>query len=131
MLGIDTNLLVRLIVADDEEQADRAQRVLESRCSEEEPGFVNAVVLAEFSWVLAKSYGYDRESIAVAIESLLSAKALEVQFPVEAWEAAKACRGSMVGFADFYLAAINRAQGCDTTLTFDRKAAVTEGFEGI
>ncbi len=34
MIGLDTNVLIRYIVHDDEAQADAATRLIESRCTE-------------------------------------------------------------------------------------------------
>ena len=66
MIGLDTNILVRLVVADDPAQTAR------TRCTPEAPGFINCIVLAEFVWVLASVYDYRRPQIASALEALLA-----------------------------------------------------------
>ena len=55
MIAVDTNIIIRLIVADDEAQVARAL-ALASR----EPLFVSFTVLIETEWVLRSRYGYDR-----------------------------------------------------------------------
>lgn len=72
MIGLDTNILVRLLVADDPDQTARAQRFIAARCTRESPGFINCIVLAELVWVLARAYGYSRASIANVVEDILS-----------------------------------------------------------
>ena len=72
MIGLDTNILVRLVVADDPAQTARAQRFVETRCTPEAPGFINCIVLVEFVWVLASVYDYQRSQIASALEALLA-----------------------------------------------------------
>lgn len=72
MIGLDTNILVRLLVADDPDQTARAQRFVAARCTRETPGFINCIVLAELIWVLARVYDYSRATIADVVESLLS-----------------------------------------------------------
>jgi predicted nucleic-acid-binding protein len=46
MIGIDTNVLIRYITQDDEEQAAIASKWIES-CSAEAPGWVSVIVLCE------------------------------------------------------------------------------------
>ena len=45
MIGLDTNVLVRYLVEDDPAQASKAAHIIETRCTEDSPGFVNRVVL--------------------------------------------------------------------------------------
>ena len=68
MIGIDTNVLVRVIVADDPGQAALAHDFIRDRCTPDDPGFVSNIVLAELAWILAQRYGYSRIEIADAIE---------------------------------------------------------------
>ena len=71
MIGLDTNLVVRFLVQDDEAQAALASEVFAS-LSADHPGFIGSVVLAETSWVLAKAYKASREDIAGAIEGAIA-----------------------------------------------------------
>ena len=43
MIGLDTNVLIRYIVQDDEQQAPLATDVIENQCSIENPAFINEV----------------------------------------------------------------------------------------
>ena len=52
MIGLDTNVLLRLCDEDDLAQRNRARA--SSTPQADEPCFVNAVVLAEFAWTLAR-----------------------------------------------------------------------------
>ena len=52
MIGLDTNVLLRLFVEDDPAQSDRARRFVDAAAADE-PCIVNPVVLAEFAWTLA------------------------------------------------------------------------------
>ena len=47
MIGLDSNVLVRLRVGDDPGQSERGRRFVDQRCTPESPGFINCVVLAE------------------------------------------------------------------------------------
>jgi predicted nucleic-acid-binding protein len=131
MIGLDTNLLVRHLVADDPAQAQRAERFLAERCSAAEPGFVNRIVLCELAWTLDRTYGYARADIAHLIEQLLLARELQVEDRDEARAAVRAYRGGKLGFADALIAESNRVHGCEATATFDRKAAKAAGFIAV
>ena len=67
MIGLDTNVLVRYIMQDDERQSLMASRLMESLTSEE-PGFVSVVSVIELGWVLGGAYGLDRQQLAQAFE---------------------------------------------------------------
>ena len=55
MLGIDTNVVVRLVISDDAEQTRRARKLVEQALSDDEPVLVSLPVRLESEWVLRKS----------------------------------------------------------------------------
>jgi predicted nucleic-acid-binding protein len=72
MIGIDTNVIVRLLVADDEKQTDAASRYLKQHCSSDDPALLSDIVLVECAWVLEDVYEYSRAQIGDAIDGLLA-----------------------------------------------------------
>jgi predicted nucleic-acid-binding protein len=128
MIGFDTNVLVRLIVSDDPEQTVKVRRYIEDNCSDLVPGFISNVVLAETVWVLESTYGLNRSDIARALENILAATRFVVQDLAQVQAALDTFKKTSIGFTDLLILSINRANGCDTTATFDRKAAKLEGF---
>ncbi len=128
MIGLDTNVIVRLLVQDDAAQLRRVQKAVEKECSKDNPGLINSIVLVETVWVLDRAYGYGREDIVHAVETLLQIKEFKIQCQDEAWEALKHYRSGNADFADCYLAAINHNLGCTDTLTLDKKAARMASF---
>lgn len=128
MTGLDTNVILRFLIDDDPVQSKMARNVF-AQFREEEPGFVSLVVLAELSWVLTKSYGFDRNGVADIIEDLLSStqliveKANIVHLALDVFQA-----GKEVGFADALIAEVCRDAGASRTLTFDRGAATERGM---
>ena len=72
MIGVDTNVIVRLLVADDEKQADEAARYLKTHCSSDDPALLSDIVLVECAWVLEDVYEYSRTQIGEAIDGLLA-----------------------------------------------------------
>ncbi len=128
MIGLDTNVLVRYLVEDDPVQASKAAHIIETRCTEDSPGFVNRVVLCELVWVLESAYDYPRATVAATLESLLRAAELEVDAADAAWPALTAYRAKGVDFSDAFIGRLNRNAGCDGTASFDKAAAGLDDF---
>lgn len=128
MIGLDTNILVRLLVADDPAQTARAKHFVDNRCTRESPGFINCVVLAELVWVLARSHEYRRSDIAGAVESLLAGDDRVVEHHDAVQAGLEDYKSGRADFIDAIIVRINRARGCEATATFDRKAAKLTGF---
>jgi predicted nucleic-acid-binding protein len=63
VIAVDTNVVVRLIVADDAVQGQRAARLF-AQASEI---FVAGTVLLETAWVLQSAYGFPRDQVAEAL----------------------------------------------------------------
>lgn len=123
MIGLDTNVLVRILTRDDPRQAAVARRYLRANVSAAEPAFVNRVVLVEIVWVLESAYEeYGRSEIAAVIEGILETAEFLVEDAVEMREALARYRAG-TDFADATLAATNAARGCAMTATFDRAAS--------
>jgi predicted nucleic-acid-binding protein len=131
VIGLDTNVLLRLIVLDDAGQQARADAALHQRCTPDNPGFINVIVLCELVWVLESRYGYSRPDIAGAVEALAAMDEILVDAAPLVAIALHRFRTSRVGFADCLLGVANRAAGCDTTLTFDRDAAALPEFTAL
>lgn len=128
MIGLDTNVIVRFLVQDDEVQSPLAARLF-SRLSRDNPGFVSLVVLAEVSWVLARAYKASRAELSTAIEGLLRSAELKIENAEAAWRALGVYQASKSAeFADALIAEIAALEGVTQTLTFDRRAAGEAGM---
>lgn len=122
MIGLDTNVLIRLLTGDDAGQRVRARAFIERRCSPGNPAFVNRIVVIETVWVLESVYAYTRKEISAAIDALLRTVDIAIE-GAEFVRAALAMYRRGADFADAMIAATNIARGCTQTATFDRKAA--------
>lgn len=131
MIGLDTNVLLRLLLRDDEAQAAAALRFVEGACSAEAPCLINRIVLIEAAWVLASGYGYGREQVAAILDAVLRTEVFAVENAAEAWAALKDYRGGNADFADCLIGRTNRALGAETTASFDRKAQALDGFVAV
>lgn len=128
MIALDTNVLVRYIVQDDPVQAAAASRLIESRCTNEEPGLVATIVLCELAWVLGRGYGYSRAQVAAVVRAVLAAEELEAEAPDLVWRAVRLFGEGKADLADYLIGAANRERGAVSTFTFDRAAAESELF---
>ncbi|MGA3054937.1 MAG: type II toxin-antitoxin system VapC family toxin [Candidatus Korobacteraceae bacterium] len=129
MIGPDTNILVRYFAQDDPVQSHKATVVMEQHLTEQTPGFVSVVALAETTWVLERVYRLRKQEIAIVIERILGADALLVEHEAEVATALTAVWEGRGSFADALIAALNAKAGCSRTVTFDRKALRLPGFE--
>lgn len=121
MIGLDTNVLVRYLTLDDEEQAARASRLVESRCTRQTPGWIALVVLCELVWILRGAYRYEKQLVVEVLDRLLQTTELRVEDHELAQQALKAWRKGTADFADYVILYGNAERGCDATWSFDRK----------
>ena len=129
MIGLDTNVLVRHLVQDDPGQSRKATQAITKRCTRDDPGFINRVVLCELVWVLESAYGYPKDTIVDVLEKLLRTSQLKVEDAQSAWTAFRMYQKGKADYADCLLGATNRIAGCDSTVTFDHAASKLEGFQ--
>ncbi len=126
MIGLDTNVLIRYLTQDDDEQTPRATEFVEA-LDEQDQAFVALVVLVEVHWVLRAAFGVSADEAASIVERLLAASWLVVQ---EADLVRRAVGRVQTGvdFADAVIAELGTAAGCTTTVTFDRRAVRHPGM---
>jgi predicted nucleic-acid-binding protein len=127
MTGLDTNILVRFITQDDCVQTRRADEII-AGLTEEAPGFVSVVAMAELAWVLERTYAYSNREIASTIETMLQIDVLQIECEQQVLIAMVALQRGRGSFADALIGALASKAGCGTTLTFDRKASRLSGF---
>ncbi|WP_055046169.1 PIN domain-containing protein [Devosia sp. A16] len=120
MIGVDTNVIVRLLVPD-EPQRMLAEAFFSTR-SAADPAFVSLVVVVELAWVLNRHYGYDFQKVRQAVQWLLDSDDFVVEHRdrVE-WAVANYTR-SKLDLPDLLIASAGEEAGV-TTATFDRDAA--------
>ena len=93
MIGIDTNILLRLWLNDDPAQNKRIDALLASHGSEPGSLLVTDVVLVEAIWTLKSAFAQDKAAQLMAVRSLLE---------------------------DCLVVAKHAHRGCAFTATFDR-----------
>jgi predicted nucleic-acid-binding protein len=129
MIGLDANILVRHLAQDDPIQSPKATELIERQLTEDNPGFVSVVAMAETAWVLQRAYGLADRDVAAAIERVLQADVIMVEKEQEVFTAMIALKLGRGSFADALIGALGARAGCSRTLTFDRKALRLAGLE--
>ena len=128
MLGIDTNVLVRFLVRDDQTQFEKARKLLKREVSSGRRVFINQLVLLEAEWVLRSRYGLPKTQMLETISGLLDAPDIQLEDEPAVEEALFIWRDANADFADCLIGARNRRLGCKATATFDTKALKLPGF---
>jgi predicted nucleic-acid-binding protein len=131
VLGIDTNVLVRLLISDDAGQTRRARKLIEQAVDLGEPVLVSLPVLMETEWVLRSRYGMPRDVILRMFRKALETHELSFEDEPAVEEALFHWKDSACGFADCLIVAHNRQLGCRATATFDDKAARLRGTQPV
>ena len=131
MIGLDTNVLVRLLTADEPIQLRSASRLLAAHDGEPGAFFVNDMVLVELVWVLARAYGFERNDTLSALRSLLDNDAFAFVDRDRLVHAVDLCARESRDFADAMIALTNAAAGCVSTASFDKAMRGLPGVEVI
>ena len=128
MIALDTNVLVRYLVADDPKQS-KAARGLMHELSAGNPGFICREVMVELVWVLERSYDFSNEVISTTLVELLATEGIVVETADDVALAVLNYRRGGADFSDMMIAAASRRAGAQSLYTFDRRAARLDGVE--
>ncbi len=127
MIGLDTNILVRLLTRDDEAQAEQARTFLNMKAAEDGAFFVSDIVLAELVWTLDRSYHYTRHEIGKTIMALADNATLGFESREVLRHAQMLFADSKAGFADCMIVAKAMTAGCDSVASFDKTMLALPG----
>jgi len=129
MPGLDTNVLVRWLVEDDEKQTARALRLFESARAGQTTLFVPSSVALELEWVLRSRYQFDKATVLGTFHALLETQELEFQDEAALEQALHLYRQGTAEFADCLHTGMCSLALRTPLLTFDDKAARLRGAE--
>ncbi|MBT9100476.1 PIN domain-containing protein [Methylovulum psychrotolerans] len=129
MIALDTNIWIRYIAQDDEEQAQLATDLIENQCSAGNPAFINEITLCEIVWVLKRAYRYDKKIILTVLKQLLNGNEVFISSYPEAWAAYYDYETGNADFSDYFIAQLNKKYGCPITFSFDKKACQHSNFK--
>ena len=123
MIAVDTNVLVRFLVRDDEKQAEIVRRRFKQAETKRERLKIPLLVVLETIWVLESAYDKARLEIIDALQDVR-------EMPLFEFEDDQVIAGllddgpkSKADLADILIAHAALATGCDSVITFDKGAA--------
>lgn len=129
MKAIDTKVLVRFLVNDDEAQARTVMSRFRTAEIQRDAFFVPLLVVLETIWVLESAYGISRDEILATLDDLLLMAILEFEHRQTLQAMLSRAATNRADLSDLLIAEVARHAGCESILTFDRKAARNELFE--
>lgn len=121
-IGIDTNILLRMVLNDDADQRAKAL-AFGAGLNEQNQGCVSLIVLIEFAWSLSSRYQQPKQQVLATIHRLLNVKSLMFEDFDAIVRALERSNSAQVDFADALIAEHNLQLGCSHTVTFDQGAA--------
>lgn len=129
MPALDTNVLIRYVVRDDNAQFLAARRLINRCVAEGVPLFVPVTVVLEVEWVLRSSFGYGKDDVLNLLSSLFAAAELSLESERALEVALHLYRKGSADFADCLHVALAAQAGEEPLWTFDKKAAKVPGAE--
>lgn len=129
MPALDTNILVRYVVRDDEAQLGAARRLIRNCVSQGQTLFVPVTVALELEWVLRSNFEFSKGEAIGVLSNLFSAAELTFESERALEVALHLYRESSADFADCVHIAL-AAQARELPLwTFDRRAGRVDGAQ--
>ena len=129
MKAIDTNILIRFLTGDDERQAKKVYSIFKRAESEKKQLFVPLLVVLEMIWVLESVYEVSRIKILDSISDLLLMPVLKFGHHSALQQLVHSAHGNKYDLSDSLIAHSAKVNGCETVITFDKKAAKFNFFE--
>ena len=125
--SIDTNILVRHIVKDDERQAAIVSRAFEHHIRRDESLWVPVTVMLELEWVLRSKYKFPKADVTRAMSALLASFELEFESEGAVEQALASYEDGTADYAEYLHLALARKGDALPFLTFDAKASKAAG----
>ncbi len=129
MKALDTNVLVRFLVKDDQQQSKAVYRKFKQTEVDKEVLFIPALVVLETVWVLESVYEVTRQEILDSLDLLLLMPILEFEAQSAIRSFVASARENKTDLSDLLIAHSAKVAGCECVITFDKTASNFELFE--
>lgn len=131
MKAIDTNILVRFLVGDDQKQAERVYKLFKRTESRQKELFVSLLVVLELLWVLEAVYQINRKEILDSLSDLLLMPIFKFENLNAIQKFIVSANNNKYDLSDLLIAHASNSLGCETVVTFDKKVSKCALFELI
>jgi len=129
MKALDTNVLVRFLVKDDEKQARIAYQVFTQAEYKQDILFVPLLVVLKTIWVLQSAYEVSDHDIVSAFSELMQMPVLNFESHQVMQDFVSTSRAGNFDLSDLLIAHSARILGCQNVLTFDKRASKFKLFK--
>lgn len=129
MKALDTNVLVRFLVRDDEQQAKAVYRKFKQAEARKKVFFIPVLVVLETVWVLESVYEVTRQEILDCFDQLLLMPILEFEVQSAIRNFVSSAREYKTDLSDLLIAHCAKSSGCECVITFDKRASRFALFE--
>lgn len=131
MIGLDSNVLLRLLLNDEPVQSAQSKALVLAHGKT--PGSLRLcdTVILETLWTLASHYRLPRSQISTALERLLAEPAFAVSDATKLAQVLHHYSNSNADIGDAFIAVDNASSGCTHTATFDTATQTLPGMVGV
>jgi predicted nucleic-acid-binding protein len=128
---IDTNVILRFFLADDEKQFPGACEFIQALEAGNDEALLTEMVFAEVVWVLQKVYAVPRAEIALKFSRIIQGLGIKTITSKAVFiEALKIYAGTAIDIQDVFLSVLAQNHSC-TVVTFNKKDFKKLGCENI
>lgn len=118
---IDTNLLVRYLINDDQKKAEAVDDLLDKAVKGKIRIIVPSVVIAELVWILESFYQLKADAILELVEAIINTSGLDVTDKSTVISALRLYKNRNADFIDAWIIEFAKERGIKTIYTFDKK----------
>lgn len=119
MIALDTNVLVRYLTHDEEEQFQIAAQLIADLERRHCPAYLSVITLCETVWVLTRAYKIDRPKIIETFEGILGTAFFVIENKPAVRQALDLFKIGKGDFADYLSGVLAQRDGCSRMATFD------------
>ena len=129
MIGLDTNVVLRLLLNDDPEQRLHVVRAIQQTRRLAITVTITLAVVLEMEWVLRSIAKMTKPQVLSFFDLLLEAHDIEIDNEKVLEQALHLYANAACDFAECLFLAQYQRMGCQTMVTFDAKAARMAGVQ--
>ena len=129
MKAVDTNVLIRFIMKDDEKQAQSVYQLFKQSEQNQQPLFVPLLVVLEVIWVLQSVYEIPDADIVQTFSDLLAMPVLSFESENVLENFIESTANTSFDLSDLLIANSAYSSDCESIFTFDKKASKFKYFE--
>lgn len=120
--GLDTNVILRILIADDPQQV-RTARQFGAGFGKQYSAYITLTGVLELDWALRSRYGFAKKEVVAALNALIRTRGVILESSDIVMRALMQVENVNADFADALIAARSLDAGCTSIKTFDQKAA--------